>query len=251
MRQVVPRQELPAGEVLLRYYEALFARFGPQRWWPARTRLEVILGAILTQNTNWNNASIALRRLRSAGLLNFAKLRKASIAELETCIRPAGFYRQKARTIKAFLAWLSENASGSLARFFHQPEETLRRALLGVKGLGSETADAILLYAGRKPYFVADAYTRRILSRHGLVSPQANYAETQEFIHRHLPKEEGLYNEFHALLVEIGKRYCRRNEALCDGCPLEEYLPQNEDIRRAEPAASTPLGTLQPDAPPA
>jgi endonuclease-3 related protein len=246
--QRVRRQDASAGEAMLRYYEALFARLGPQRWWPAKTRLEVILGAILTQNTNWNNASIALRRLRRAGLLKFAELRRVSNTELEACIRSAGFYHQKVRTIKTFLELVAFSASGSLARFFNQPTVDLRRKLLGVPGLGPETADAILLYAAHQPYFVADAYTRRILSRHGLISPQAGYAETQDFIHQHLPRDERLYNEFHALLVGIGKQHCRRNAALCPGCPLQEFLPQEEAWYRGK---ATAAGSLQPDTPPA
>ena len=243
MQLALPEQQSSPSDVLLQYYEMLFTRLGPQGWWPARTRLEVILGAILTQNTNWNNAALALKQLRGAGLLKLTRLRGVSLSELEACVRPAGFCRQKARTIRAFLDFLFEKSSSSLARLLNQPAEELRRDLLGIRGLGPETVDAILLYAGRKPYFVADAYTRRILSRHGLITQSADYAATQQFLHRHLPGDESLYNEFHALLVEIGKQFCRRNEALCGGCPLKEFLPQNQQESRGEPA--TAAGALQ------
>jgi endonuclease-3 related protein len=213
------------GEALRRYYQALYQRFGAQRWWPARTRLEVILGAILTQNTAWRNAALALKELRKAGLLNLKRLQTVSRVELESFIRPAGFYRQKAASICNFLNWLRRTPGSSLRAVFARPPEELRRELLGVKGLGPETVDAILLYAGRRPLFVADAYTRRVLKRHGLIAPEASYAQTQEFLHQYLTRQHELFNEFHALLVEVGKRYCRREQPHCDDCPLREFLP--------------------------
>ncbi len=216
---------IPPGITLQQYYSTLFQRFGPQRWWPARTRLEVILGAILTQNTNWNNAARALKNLRLHGLLRWESLRRASMEELEGLVRPAGFYRQKARTIRNFVDWLLARHQGSLRALFAQPPRELRGQLLELRGLGPETVDAIILYAGKLPFFVADAYTRRILARHGLLPDSADYALAQEFLHRHLPAEAGFFNEFHALLVEAGKRHCRRQAPLCDGCPLGPYLP--------------------------
>ncbi|MGH9650348.1 MAG: endonuclease III domain-containing protein, partial [Terriglobales bacterium] len=218
----------PSGtaQTLRQYYQTLLGRLGPQAWWPARTRLEVILGAILVQNTSWNNAALAITRLREAGLLNLARLQGAPLARLEACVRPAGFYRQKTAAIRNFLAWLQRSCQGSLARLFARPAAETRPDLLSLKGLGPETVDAILLYAGRQPSFVADAYTRRILSRHGLVSPLAGYAQVQEFLHRHLPAGHALFNEFHALLVEVGKRFCKRQEPNCAACPLQEFLPR-------------------------
>jgi len=236
-------EQLERATILPRYFSALLTRFGPQGWWPGRTRLEVVLGAILTQNTAWHNAARALRKLRKASRLSWSGLREASLNELEFCIRPAGFYRQKARTVFDFVRWLERAHNGSLDALFALPADNARRQLLGLKGVGPETADAILLYAGRQPFFVADAYTRRILSRHGLLPPTANYARAQQFLHGSLPADQALFNEFHALLVQAGKHYCKRQAPLCQGCPLEEFLPARaEDFggaARAELAASS------------
>ena len=223
---------MPVGDALPRYYLALQGRFGPQQWWPARTRLEVILGAILTQNTAWHNATLALRNLRQAGLLSWPALRRADSGALEAAVRPAGFYRQKARTIREFVAWLERRHSGSLRRLLAVPAEELRLQLLDLRGLGPETVDAILLYAAHYPHFVADAYTRRVLARHGFVPAAAGYHETQAFLHAHLPRRASLFNEFHALLVEVGKKHCRPQSPKCAGCPLEEFLPVPDATRK-------------------
>jgi endonuclease III related protein len=199
-------------------------QLGSQGWWPARTRLEVVLGAILTQNTTWHNAARAIERLREASLLKWFRLRKASAAQLEAAVRPAGYFRQKALTIRSFTSWLERTHRGSLNRLLAQPPAMIRAQLLNRRGLGPETADAILLYAGKQPYFVADAYTRRILSRHGLISTDATYAEAQDFLHHHLPPDAALMGEFHALLVEAGKHYCRRHDPRCKVCPLGGFL---------------------------
>ena len=230
----------PLGETLRVYFDTLYRRFGAQRWWPARTRLEVILGAILTQNTSWRNAALALKELRKAGLLNQKRLEATSELELEALIRPAGFYGQKAAAIRSFLDWLRRAHAGSLNSAFGRPPDELRRGLLSIKGIGPETADAILLYAGRQPYFVADAYTRRVLERHALIAPQESYAGAQEFLHRHLPPDHLMFNEFHALLVEVGKHYCRRKAPRCEDCPLREFLPPQTTQQRAS-HASLPL----------
>jgi endonuclease-3 related protein len=152
-------------------------------------------------------------------------LRSTNRSELESLIRPAGFFRQKAGAIGSFLEYLQGSHQGSLARLFARPGEELRRDLLGLKGFGPETVDAILVYAGRYPYFVADAYTRRVLARHELVPPDAGYAEVQALLHQHLAADPALFNEYHALLVKVGKRYCKRQAPHCEGCPLEEFLP--------------------------
>lgn len=214
------------GDVLRRYYETLLEQFGPQGWWPARTRFEVILGAILTQNTSWNNAALALRRLREAGRATQSGLRSTDQAELEDLIRPAGFFQQKASTIRTLLSWVDRKYQGSLGRVFRRPPTQLRSELLQLNGLGPETVDAILLYAGRQPFFVADAYARRILARHELVPEDADYSAVQNFLHEHLPANEAMFNEYHALLVEVGKRFCRRRAPRCEACPLGEFLPQ-------------------------
>jgi endonuclease-3 related protein len=237
---VAKQPGIPAGELLSRYYSVLRARFGPQQWWPARTRLEVILGAILTQNTTWHNATLALRNLRKSGLLSWQALRRACLSGLEACVRPSGFYRQKARTIRDFVDWLSREHAGSLDRLFSLPTDELRRRLLDLRGLGPETVDAIILYAVPRPLFVADAYTRRVLARHGLVSEAAGYHLTQEFLHAHLPPDTSLFNEFHALLVAVGKKHCKPQSPRCAGCPLEEFLPQGGAAQRR---AQAPAGT--------
>jgi len=216
------------GDALQQYFAKMLRVLGPQGWWPARTRLEVILGAILVQNTAWQNAALALKKLKQNRLLILAALKNASLGEVEACVASAGFYRQKARTIRNFLTWLEETCDGSLAVMFALPPAELRRGLLQIKGLGPETADAILLYAGRHPVFVADSYSRRILARHGMVPRRAGYAQVQEFLHRHLPADQTLFNEYHALLVEVGKKYCKRQIALRDECPLQEFLPRDE-----------------------
>lgn len=231
-----PQRELRAP--LENYFEALLGAYGPQHWWPARTRLEVILGAILTQNTNWDNAARALRRLKEAGLLRWSRLRESSPAQLEPSVRPAGFFRQKARAIQTFVDWLGRNYRGSLTALFNSPPADVRGELLALKGIGPETADAILLYAGRQPFFVADAYTRRVLARHGLISPRAGYAAAQEFLHRHLHRDQALFNEFHALLVKVGKRHCHRDAPRCNRCPLESFLPPKATGHRTQPAAA-------------
>jgi endonuclease III related protein len=215
----------PPETPLTVYYHQLLNHFGPQRWWPVRTRMEVILGAILTQNTAWRNAALALKALRKSGLLRLERLRGATQAQLETCVRQAGFYRQKAATIQAFLDWLDTRHEGSLDAALAAPPEQLRRDLLALKGFGPETADAVLLYAGHRPFFVADAYTRRMLSRHGLIPPESRYDSAQAFLHQNLPSDAQLFNEFHALLVETGKRYCKREQPRCELCPLRDYLP--------------------------
>ena len=215
---------------LRRFFDKMLVELGPQDWWPARTRLEVILGAILVQNTAWQNAALALKQLRKKGLLNVARLRQAPGIELEECVRPAGFFRQKAGTIRNFLAWLDDACGGSLTDMFALPPHELRRQLLQVKGLGPETVDAILLYAGQHPFFVADNYTRRILTRHEVVHPGANYGEVQEFLHHHLPADANLFNEYHALLVEVGKQHCKRQEPRCGDCPLQDFLEPHQPI---------------------
>jgi endonuclease III related protein len=218
--------EAAPGEVLRRFYTTLLKSFGPQGWWPARTRWEVVCGAILTQNTTWRNAALALANLRRAGRLAWRSMRRTSRPEIERLIRPAGFFRQKARTLRSFIDWLEEAHGGSLGSLFRTDSERTRAQLLALKGIGPETADAILLYAGQKPSFVADAYTRRILSRHKLLPISADYASARQFLHMHMPPDASLFNEFHALLVEAGKRFCHRTAADCDACPLGVFLQQ-------------------------
>ncbi len=233
------------GEVLHRFYATLLKSFGPQGWWPARTRWEVVWGAILTQNTTWRNAALALKNLRRAGLLARRALQRASLREIELHVRPAGFYRQKARTLRYFTGWIENAHGGSLSSIFRQGVQRARAQLLALKGIGPETADAILLYAGQQPVFVADAYTRRILSRHQLLPPAAGYAAAQRFLHQHLPPDAPLFNEFHALLVETAKRFCHRNVAHCEQCPLGPFLEKpNDHSRKPTVTMSCGLSTV-------
>lgn len=235
------------------YYKALVRRYGPQNWWPARSRFEVIVGAYLTQNTNWSNVEKATANLRRVRSLTVKAMRNVPIAKLETLIRPSGYFRQKARNLKAFIAFLDQQYSGSLARMFLQPTEKLRAELLALNGVGPETADSILLYAGNHPVFVVDAYTRRVLERHGIIGAKTGYEEIRALVEhairsatpaslnvqepgsdpRHssspmsrAPRSELAqhYNEFHALIVRVGNHYCRKT-AKCKGCPLRGYLP--------------------------
>lgn len=231
MRLTGEQGEAAPGEILRRFYATLLESFGPQGWWPARTRWEVIWGAILTQNTTWRNATLALKNLRKGGLLTGRPLRQISLRELEQMIRPAGFYRQKAQTFHHFANWIEQAHGGSLDSLFSLGAARARAQLLALKGIGPETADAILLYSGRQPVFVADAYTRRVLSRHQLLSPAADYPSAQQFLHQHLPPDAALFNEFHALLVEAAKRFCHRNVAHCEDCPLGKFLGRNSNFQ--------------------
>lgn len=203
-------------------YEALLAHFGPRHWWPAETPFEVIIGAILTQNTAWSNVEKAIDRLKKAHALapdGLRRLTSTSEAFLEA-IRPSGYYNIKAARIKAFLDMLSTRHGNDLERFLSLPTDTLREELLAVPGIGQETADSILLYAAGRPVFVIDAYTLRIMTRHGCFPEGTTYGEAQSFFMRHLPRDVPLFNEYHALLVAVGKQYCRPAPR-CRGCPLE------------------------------
>jgi endonuclease III related protein len=218
-------QAAPPAELLPAFYQALSERLGPMRWWPAKTPFEVILGAILTQNTAWRNVQLAVENLRREGLLTPRAVAQVSATRLAALIRPSGYFRQKSRKLKAFVRFLNERYDGSLRRMFAAPTAELRQQLLEVHGIGPETADSILLYAGGHPVFVVDAYTRRLLWRHGLAGEHAGYDELQALFSRHLPRDRQLFNEFHALLVEAGKHWCRRRAPRCADCPLGAWLP--------------------------
>lgn len=198
----------------------LLAAFGRQHWWPADSAAEIIVGAILTQNTAWTNVERAIARLKQAGLISFARLRDIHEEELADCIRPAGTFRVKARRIQAFVNWLYTNYGGDLRAMFATDGSVLRRHLLAVPGIGPETTDAILLYAGGFPTFVVDAYTQRIGRRHFLIDPDSDYDETKGVFETAMRPDAKVYGEFHALLVALGKRHCGK-VARCDGCPLQ------------------------------
>ena len=224
------KKESPHGETLSParlpslYYQALYDRLGPQKWWPARTAFEVIVGAILTQNTSWTNVERAIANLRRANLLTPRALERVPFARLASLIRSSGYFRQKAKKLKAFVRFLRSEFSGSLARMFRTPTLDLREKILAVHGIGPETADSILLYAGHKDVFVVDAYTRRIFSRHGWVHEDVSYEELRSKIESALPHDVSRYNEFHALLVMAGKSWCRTREPRCSECPLGKFL---------------------------
>jgi endonuclease III related protein len=213
------------GSALASYFDALSRAHGPQHWWPGRTRFEIIVGAILTQNTSWTNVERAIVNLRREKLLSPAAIEKVPTARLAKLIRSSGYFRQKARKLKAFVGFLRQNHQGSLNKLFATPTSELREQLLGVHGIGPETADSILLYAGQHRVFVVDAYTRRILERHGLTHAKATYEEIRARFERNLPADTQLYNEYHALIVHTGKHHCRARQPNCADCPLQPFLP--------------------------
>jgi endonuclease-3 related protein len=211
-----------------KYYDSLLEALGPQHWWPARTPFEVIVGAILTQSTAWVNVERAIANLRQARLLSPQAMERIPLRRLARLVRPSGYFRQKAKKLKAFVGFLREEYGGSLARMFRTPTAELREELLAVHGIGRETADSILLYAGAHPIFVVDAYTKRILVRHGWVGPKAAYEEMHELVERNFPSDVARYNELHALLVQVGKNWCRPREARCRECPLGRFLENGQ-----------------------
>lgn len=258
----ITRSEIP------QYYTALLACYGPQNWWPARSRFEVIVGAYLTQNTNWSNVEKALLNLRRARRLSVSAMRATPLDELETLVRPSGYFRQKARNLKTFIAFLDRQYSGSLTRMFAAPTAKIRAELLELNGVGPETADSILLYAGNHPVFVVDAYTRRVLLRHGIIGEKTGYEEIRSMIEQAISSSEAEslvvknaasdprhpvsrmsssarsalaqhYNELHALIVRVGNHYCRA-KPICEGCPLQSFL-KNANGATAQGAAESYL----------
>jgi endonuclease-3 related protein len=244
------------------YYTALYCAWGAQHWWPAESPFEVIVGAYLTQNTSWTNVERALTNLRNAGILSVAGIRKTRLNRLEELIRPSGYFRQKARRLKTFIAFLDRNYEGALENLFSQPTAKLREELLSLNGVGPETADSILLYAGNHPVFVVDAYTRRVLDRHNILPTAADYEEIRLLFERalapiaqnqrkhpeslpappagirgaaHPPSVMStaprtaivqVYNEMHGLIVGVGKYHCGKSKPKCDDCPLQPFLPK-------------------------
>src|ERR1700685_1499501 len=208
------------------YFNSLFTALGPQHWWPGETQFEVIVGAILTQNTSWKNVELALANLRDAGLLTPIAVAKVHIRRLQVLIRPSGYFRQKARSLKAFFLFLRAEYRGSLKHMFATPTIELREKLLRVWGIGPETADAILLYAGQHPVFGVGAYTKRIMARHGWISGKTKYEEVRWMFERQTPGNVERSKEFHGLIVSVGKNWCRKQVAECEKCPLGRYLEE-------------------------
>jgi endonuclease III related protein len=250
-----------------RYYRALFQTWGAQHWWPAETRFEVIVGAYLTQNTSWTNVERALVQLRGAGLLSVEGIRRVRLSKLERLIRSSGYFRQKSMRLKTFVSFLDAEYEGSLDQFFAEPTSTLREKLLSLNGVGPETADSILLYAGNHPVFVVDAYTRRIIERHNILSSDVDYEDIRALFERglapiaeekeHKPAnaapalESGIrgaahppstmstahrralvqvYNEMHGLIVGVGKHYCKKSRPKCEACPLLPFLTEGPAV---------------------
>lgn len=209
---------------LMAYHRVLADKLGPQHWWPAETPFEVIVGAILTQNTSWKNVEAAIANLKREKLLSPLAIEKVSVPRLERLIRSSGYFRQKAKKLKAFVRFLRLEYGGALKRMFRTPTAELREKLLGVHGIGPETADSILLYAARKEVFVVDAYTKRILSRHGWTEEDVDYEEMRSLVEDNLPRDVSLYNEFHAQFVQVGKNWCRPRDPRCSECPLGPFL---------------------------
>ncbi|MFZ2447801.1 MAG: endonuclease III domain-containing protein [Syntrophobacteraceae bacterium] len=210
-------------ELLHGVYDRLYEAFNPQGWWPAKTPFEVILGAILTQNTAWKNVVKAIANLRDNNVLSFQALCEIPAPSLAILIRPSGFYNQKTKKIKTFCEHLLSHWDGDLDRFLDQDAEALRSELLGIRGIGPETADCIVLYAAHKPSFVVDAYTYRIFSRHGWVDESISYEDLREFFMSALEPDVRFYQEFHALLVRTGHLFCRK-KPLCESCPLNVFF---------------------------
>lgn len=208
---------------LFEIYEALYAHFGPQHWWPAEALFEVIVGAILTQNTSWKNVEKAIANLKAGGMLSPRRMVALSAKELAELIRPSGYYRVKAERLLDFLSFLKDQYGFDLQAMLRQPMRKIRAELLRVKGIGPETADSMLLYAGGYPIFVVDGYTKRILSRHGLAREGCTYEELQDLFMTALPPDARLFNEYHALLVRLGKSWCL-GRPRCHGCVLEPML---------------------------
>ena len=257
----ISRVGQPSKEAEIRkYYAALYRAWGVQHWWPAETNFEVIVGAYLTQNTAWTNVERALANLRAAGALTLEGIRTVRLSKLQRLIRPSGYFRQKAQRLKTFVAFLDKQYESSLKKMFSEPTEKLREELLSLNGVGPETADSILLYAGNHPVFVVDAYTRRILDRHGIAAEKTDYEDIRHLFQQSLapvvqeqqlavpssPLESGLrgvahhptamstakrtalvqvYNEMHGLIVGVGKYHCGKSKPKCDGCPLQTFLP--------------------------
>ena len=211
-----------AGRIVRQVYDLLYERYGPQGWWPAKTKLEVVLGAILVQSTAWGNAAKALDAIREAGVLDVTALARLSEGEIAELVRSSGFYTVKASRVKAFVEHVMEGYGGDLDTMLDQEVAELRRELMGIHGIGEETADCIVLYAAGKPTFVIDEYTRRIVGRLGVwPRGRGTYGDYQRVFEEALGSEAGVFGEYHALLIALGKDVCRKSP-LCLGCALKQ-----------------------------
>jgi endonuclease-3 related protein len=213
---------------LMTVYRTLFNAFGPQHWWPGDTAFEVMVGAVLTQNTAWTNVEKAIANIKRQRLLVPSHLSRISERGLAKLVRPSGYFNVKARRLKHLLEFVRADFGGSLKRMFDADPGELRQKLLAVNGIGPETADSILLYAGGKPFFVVDAYTKRVFGRHGFFDSDEDYPHVQQLFMKNLPRDVGLYNEYHALIVRTGKEYCKKTKPRCTACPLGPLLSRGK-----------------------
>jgi len=211
-----------ANHSIFKIYHKLYQAFGPQRWWPGDTPFEIAVGAILTQNTNWGNVEKAINNLKKQNTLSAKAIHEIPGKKLSELIRPAGYYNIKAKRLKSFIDFLMNDYHGRMKRMKNEDMHSLRKKLLSINGIGPETADSIILYALEKPIFVIDAYTKRVLSRHGIMEHEKSYDEFQELFHSSLKKDMKLFNEYHALFVRVGKTFCKLKKPLCDKCPLND-----------------------------
>ena len=205
---------------LLEIYKCLLDYFGTQNWWPGETEEEIIIGAILTQNTNWRNVEKAISNLKNNGVLSIREIDKTDISTIAELIKPSGYFNQKAKKLKKLSRFLMEHYDGDMDKLKSVSTERLRSELLSINGIGAETADSILLYAFERTVFVVDAYSFRLAIRHNLIWEDATYEELQELFTQNLPRDSSLYNEYHALIVQLGKSFCKRKNPICSSCPL-------------------------------
>lgn len=227
---------------LVDVYDRLYSRFGPQHWWPADTPFEVIVGAILTQSVSWRNVAGAIDCLERADLLDPRSMRDIGEEAIALLVRSTGYYRQKAKKLKSFLEYLWSAHGGDLDAMFRTPLDDLREDLLGVWGLGPETVDSIMLYAGNMPTFVVDAYTVRTMTRLGFVKPGTPYDGVRNMFMSGLPKDPRMYNEYHALLVHLGKHFCGKRKPRCGDCPLGDVCPAGRAMMES---ADRPVTTAE------
>ncbi len=210
-------------------YELMSARFGFLNWWPGDSADEVLIGAILTQNTSWKNVEKAISNLKNAKMLSIEKLAKTNLDQLQGMIKPSGYYRQKAKTLKEICIYILSKY-GTLDNFFSQELYSMRKELLSLNGIGPETADAIILYAAEKSIFVIDSYTKRIMRRVYAMNEEPKYEALQELLQKTIPQKLPIYKDFHAQFVELGKTYCRK-KPLCDNCPLGGICKHAASVR--------------------
>ncbi len=209
------------SNLFLRVFDRLSAHYGPQNWWPGESNLEIMVGAVLTQNTNWINVEKAIANLKKGDQLSFSCLQSMPVKELAEYIRPAGYYNIKAQRLKNLFQMIADKYEGEISFLFEDSLDGSRENLLRVKGVGPETADAILLYAAKKPAFVIDTYTHRVFSRHQLVEEDTDYYSLQQEFLDSLPEDVSLFNEFHALIVAVAKEFCKKKKPRCSNCPLQ------------------------------